>query len=223
MIASTTFIASRVPGHNASWDAGSSAALDAIDQLGARETFGKDEEIYGQAEPVERIYRVVSGAVRTTRLLSDGRRQVGEFYFPGDVFGLETGPDHRYSAEALCECVVLSVKRSALRASDAAAEFDRMIWQATVRELERAQDHVLMLGRKTASERVASFLRGVVDRTGGLGDLPMSRQDMADYLGLTIETVSRMLSQLQSSAVVEFDALRHFKVRNPQALERLAA
>ena len=80
-----------------------------------------------------------------------------------------------------------------------------------------------MLGRKTASERVASFLRGVVDRTGGVGDLPMTRQDMADYLGLTIETVSRMLSQLQSTAVVEFDALRHFHVRNPQALERLAA
>lgn len=198
-------------------------ALDAIMQLGARETFAKDAEIYGQAEPVQRIYRVISGAVRTTRLLSDGRRQVGEFYFPGDVFGLETGPDHRFSAEALSDCVVLSVKRAVIRDIGAAADFDRMIWQATARELDRAQDHVLMLGRKTASERVASFLRGVVERTGGLGDLPMTRQDMADYLGLTIETVSRMLSQLQSTAVVEFDALRHFRVRNPQALERLAA
>jgi len=220
MIAST---ASQVFDTAATYTAGSAVALDAIDRLGARESFGKDEEIYGQAERVERIYRVISGAVRTTRLLSDGRRQVGEFYFPGDVFGLETGPDHRYSAEALCDSVVLSVKRSALRASDAAAEFDRMIWDATARELDRTQDHVLMLGRKTACERVASFLRGVVERTGGLGDLPMSRQDMADYLGLTIETVSRMLSQLQSTSVVEFDALRHFRVRNPQALERLAA
>src|SRR3990167_9478245 len=87
-------------------------ALAAIERLGVREGFAKDEEIYGQAEPVERVYRVIKGAVRTTRLLSDGRRQIGEFYLPGDVFGLETGPDHRYSAEALCDCEVLSMKRS---------------------------------------------------------------------------------------------------------------
>jgi CRP/FNR family nitrogen fixation transcriptional regulator len=199
-----------------------SAAIDAIERLGVRETFAKDEEIYGQAEPVQRVYRVIHGAVRTTRLLSDGRRQVGEFYFPGDVFGLETGPDHRYSAEALCDCEVLSMKRSAVRGDVAAADLQRMIWDATVRELDRTQEHVLMLGRKTACERVASFLLDIVGRNGA-GDLPMSRQDMADYLGLTIETVSRMLSQLQSSAVVEFDALRHFHIRNPQAIARLAA
>jgi CRP/FNR family nitrogen fixation transcriptional regulator len=202
---------------------GNGAALAVLERLGTRESVAKDAEIYVQSEPVERIYRVVSGAVRTTRLLSDGRRQVGEFYFPGDVFGLETGPEHRYSAEALCDSVVLSVKRATLRSGEASAELDRMIWEATAHELDRTQDHLLMLGRKTASERVASFLRGVIQRTGGQGDLPMTRQDIADYLGLTIETVSRMLSQLQSSAVVEFDALRHFRVRNPQALERLAA
>ncbi len=200
-----------------------SAAIDAIERLGVRETFAKDEEIYGQAEPVQRVYRVIRGAVRTTRLLSDGRRQVGEFYFPGDVFGLETGPDHRYSAEALCDCEVLAMKRSAVRDDVAAADLQRMIWDATVRELDRTQEHVLMLGRKTACERVASFLIDIVGRNEGRGDLPMSRQDMADYLGLTIETVSRMLSQLQSSAVVEFDALRHFHIRNPQAIARLAA
>jgi CRP/FNR family nitrogen fixation transcriptional regulator len=204
-------------------DAAPGIALDALARFGVRDSYAKDAEIYGQSEPVARIYRVVSGAVRTTRLMADGRRQVGEFYFPGDVFGLETGPDHRFSAEALCDSVVLSVKRSTLRESNAGEAFDRMIWEATVRELDRSQDHVLMLGRKTASERVASFLFGVIDRTGGLGDLPMTRQDMADYLGLTIETVSRMLSQLQATSVVEFDALRHFKVRNLEALERLAA
>lgn len=219
-------IASTTASHRsaaAPYEGAPEAALDALARLGVRDTYGKDEEIYGQAEPVERIYCVVSGAVRTTRLMSDGRRQVGEFYFPGDVFGLETGPDHRFSAEALCDSVVLSARRAMLRETDAAETFDLMIRDATVRELDRSQDHVLMLGRKTASERVASFLRGVIARTGGAGDLPMTRQDIADYLGLTIETVSRMLSQLQSTAVVEFDALRHFRVRNPQALERLAA
>ena len=200
------------------------AALDAIERMGVRETFTKDEEVYGQEEPVERIYRVVSGAVRTIRLLGDGRRQVGEFYFPGDIFGLEPGPDHRFSAESLTDSVVLSVKRSALRGDDAAAaELDQMIRAATMHELDRSQEHVLLLGRKTACERVATFLIDIVDRTEGRGDLPMGRQDMADYLGLTIETVSRMLSQLQSSAVVEFDALRRFRISNPQAIARLAA
>lgn len=198
-------------------------AIDAIERLGTREAFAKDAEIYGQAEPVERVYRVIRGAVRTTRLLSDGRRQVGEFYFPGDVFGLETGPDHRYSAEALSDCEVLSVKRSALRGDVAEEALRGMIWDATVRELDRTQEHVLMLGRKTACERVASFLLDIVGRTNGAGNLPMSRQDMADYLGLTIETVSRMLSQLQADSVVEFDALRHFRIRNQQAITRLAA
>jgi len=198
-------------------------AIDAIERLGAREAFAKDAEIYGQAEPVERVYRVIRGAVRTTRLLCDGRRQVGEFYFPGDVFGLETGPDHRYSAEALSDCEVLSVKRSALRGDVAEEALREMIWDATVRELDRTQEHVLMLGRKTACERVASFLLDIVGRTNGVGNLPMSRQDIADYLGLTIETVSRMLSQLQADSVVEFDALRHFRIRNQQAITRLAA
>ena len=116
------------------------------------------------------------------------------------------------------------MKRSALRGDDAAAaELDQMIRAATMHALDRSQEHVLLLGRKTACERVATFLIDIVDRTDGRGDLPMGRQDMADYLGLTIETVSRMLSQLQSSAVVEFDALRRFRISNPQAIARLAA
>ncbi|MDP1631014.1 MAG: helix-turn-helix domain-containing protein [Caulobacter sp.] len=200
------------------------AAVDAIERLGLRIAYTKDEEIYGQEETVDRVYRVASGAVRTTRLLSDGRRQIGEFYFPGDIFGLEPGPDHRFSAEALCDSEIVMVKRTALRGErEAAADLERMIWIATLRELERAQEHVLLLGRKTACERVASFLLDIVGRTGGRGDLPMGRQDMADYLGLTIETVSRMLTQLQSNSVVEFDALRRFKISNPQAIARLAA
>jgi CRP/FNR family nitrogen fixation transcriptional regulator len=217
-------LATSRPCEDARASTAATAALDAIESLGLRDEYAKDAEIYGQEEPVERIYRVVSGAVRTTRLMGDGRRQVGDFYFPGDIFGLEPGPDHRFSAEALSDSVILSVKRSALRADNAAAaELEQMIWTATMRELDRSCEHVLLLGRKTACERVASFLLDIVGRTGGHGALPMGRQDMADYLGLTIETVSRMLTQLQSSAVVEFDALRHFRIRNPQAIARLAA
>lgn len=202
----------------------STSLAEVMDRLGVRMSFAKDEEIYAQEEDADLIYRVVSGVVRTTRLLSDGRRQVGDFYQAGDLFGLEVGVQHRYSAEALCDCTIQVVKRSALKAQAEEGELDRAIWEATCRDLERAQDHVLLLGRKTACEKVASFLMDLAGRGPAEAiDLPMGRQDIADYLGLTIETVSRMLTQLQSSKVVEFASCRQFRVRKWEVLERLAA
>jgi CRP/FNR family nitrogen fixation transcriptional regulator len=200
------------------------ALTDVMSQMGLRMSFSRDEEIYGQDEPADLVYRVVEGAVRTTRLLSDGRRQIGDFYFAGELFGLEPGEEHRFSAEALGDCVVQVLKRSALRSlahNDPAIE--RMISRATARELDRAQDHVLLLGRKTACERVASLLMRLATRgQDATAELPMGRQDMADYLGLTIETVSRMLSQLQTAAIVQFTGLRVFHISNRAALARLA-
>ncbi|MBA4793773.1 MAG: helix-turn-helix domain-containing protein [Phenylobacterium sp.] len=199
------------------------AIADVMSRLGLRMTFAKDEEIFCQDEDADLIYIVVSGAVRTTRLLSDGRRQVGSFYYPGDLVGLETGDTHRFSAEALSESTLLVIKRSALKAFAGDEEIDRAIWEATRRELERAQEHLLVLGRKTACEKVASFLMDLAEREGADEvALPMGRQDMADYLGLTIETVSRMLTQLQGASVVEFEGCRRFRVKRWDALERLA-
>jgi CRP/FNR family nitrogen fixation transcriptional regulator len=196
---------------------------DVMERLGVRMTFAKGEEIFGQDEEADMIHAIVRGAARTTRFLSDGRRQIGNFYYPGDLIGLETGPVHRFCAEALSDCVVLVVKRSALHAFAGDGQLDRAVWEATRRELERTQEHLLVLGRKTACEKVASFLLDVAQR----GDvaavaLPMGRQDMADYLGLTIETVSRMVTQLQGSRIVEFQDSRHFAVKRWDALERLA-
>jgi CRP/FNR family nitrogen fixation transcriptional regulator len=202
----------------------STSLADVLDRLGVRMSFAKDEEVYAQEEDADLIYRVVCGVVRTTRLLADGRRQVGDFYVAGDLFGLEVGALHRYSAEALCDCTIQVVKRSSLRAQADEGELDRAIWEATCRDLERAQDHVLLLGRKTACEKVATFLMDLAQRVEEESvDLPMGRQDIADYLGLTIETVSRMLTQLQSSKVVEFASCRQFRVRKWEVLERLAA
>ena len=139
------------------------------------------------------------------------------------MFGVEASGHHRFSAEALSDCIILVVKASALRAAAGDAAFDRMTWAATNRELDRTQDHLLLLGRKTASERVASFLMDLANRRATEAvTLPMGRQDMADYLGLTIETVSRMLTQLQSALVVEFAGARSFKIRNRCALARMA-
>lgn len=196
--------------------------VTALFRMGVTMAFAKDEEIYGQDEDADLIYRVLEGAVRTTRVMADGRRQIGDFYLAGDIFGLETGPAHRFAAEAVRDSVILVIKASALRTSG--EDMQRLGWEATRRELERAQEHVLLLGRKTACERVASFLKGLSDKSGGgaVVDLPMGRQDMADYLGLTIETVSRMLSQLQSGRIVSFCATRQFRVVNPESLARLA-
>jgi CRP/FNR family nitrogen fixation transcriptional regulator len=192
---------------------------------GVRMQFAAGEEIYAQEEEADLVYQLVSGAVRTTRLLADGRRHIGDFYYPGDLFGIEAGAEHRFSAEALGDCEVMVVKRGALRLYGAEGErLERMIWDATAHQLERTQDHLMLLGRKTACEKVASFLLDLADRFGGdITTLPMGRQDMADYLGLTIETVSRMLTQLQSDGLVEFCACRRFRILRRGALARLVA
>lgn len=189
----------------------------------ARLTFRAGEEIYAQDESADLIYRLVSGAVRTSYLLPDGRRQIGDFYYPGDVLGVETGALHRFSAEALGPCEVLALRRSGSAAYDA-GRLDRMIWQATASELQRTQSHMLLLGRATACEKVARFLLDIAERfRGEIVALPMSRQDMADYLGLTIETISRMLGRLQAEGLVEFVGARRYRIRRPGALEDLAA
>jgi len=200
------------------------ALATAFDRLGARVTVRRNEEVYAQDDEADRFYRVIRGVVRTSRLTADGRRQVGDFYYAGEVFGLEPGPDHRFAAEALTDCEVQVVRRAAVRAYAGDAEVDRAILEATRLEMERLQEHVMLLGRKGARERVASFLMGLAQRQPeDHVDLPMGRQDMADYLGLTIETVSRMLTQLQGDAIVAFPSTRRFEIRKWGALEALAA
>ncbi|RZJ45815.1 MAG: cyclic nucleotide-binding domain-containing protein [Brevundimonas sp.] len=197
---------------------------DSLGLVGVRMHFAPGEEICAQDEDADYVYRLIDGAVRTTRLLSDGRRQVGEFYYPGDLFGLESGDRHRFSAEALGACEVLMVKRvSPSRTGADRDRFERAVWAGTTTELQRAQEHMMLLSRTTAIEKVASFLLHVVGRDRAeTATLPMTRQDMGDYLGLTIETVSRMLGRLQADGIVEFAGCRHFRVRQHIALSRLA-
>lgn len=205
---------------NLATSAAPSLQADSLGQIGVRMTFGPGEEIYVQDEDADMIYRVLRGAVRTTRLLSDGRRQIGDFYYEGDLIGLEAGPVHRFSAEALGCCEVQVIRKSALKLyGDEGLKLERLIWSQTARELERTQEHVMLLGRKSACEKVASFLLDMARRfRGEVAELPMGRQDMADYLGLTIETVSRMVTQLQNDGLVRFLGCRRFEVRNPAGL-----
>jgi CRP/FNR family transcriptional regulator, nitrogen fixation regulation protein len=198
---------------------------DTIDLMGALVPFARNSEIYGEDEPADYLYKVVSGAVRTYKVLVDGRRQIGGFYLPGDMFGLETGDEHTFSAEAITDCKIIVIKRSAVVALAARDnEMARQMWARTARELQRAQDRILVL-IKSAQERVAGFLLEMSDRgsDGGAVELPMSRQDIADYLGLTIETVSRTLTQLEKSATIALPTSRRIVLRNRSALNRMNA
>jgi CRP-like cAMP-binding protein len=199
---------------------------DTLGLLGAAMQFRRNAEIYGEKEPAEYLYKVVRGVVRTYKLLNDGRRQIGAFYLPGDIFGLEAGSDHHFTAEAIIDSTILVVKRSALVALAARqSEVARELWAITARELEHVQNLMLVLGRKNAQERVASFLLEMAGRSadGNAVELPMSRQDIADYLGLTIETVSRTLTQLEQSAAIGLPKSRRVVLRNRAALSRLNA
>lgn len=193
--------------------------------MGATIYFDQNSEIYGENEPADYVYKVLSGTVRTYKVLNDGRRQVGAFYLPGDVFGLEIGDEHTFSAEAITDASVVVAKRSAIIAQAARDhEVSRELWAATARELRRTQDHVLLL-IKNAQERVAAFLLEMADRSqaGGAIELPMSRQDIADYLGLTIETVSRTLTYFETAAAIELPRSRRIVLRNRAALNELNA
>ncbi|MGB6283421.1 MAG: helix-turn-helix domain-containing protein [Xanthobacteraceae bacterium] len=189
--------------------------------MGAMMIYPRNTEIFGENEPADYLYRVVSGSVRTYKILSDGRRQVGGFYLPGDIFGLEFADEHTLSAEAIGDAKVLVVKRSALNAlAGRDASVAQQLFALTGRELHRVQDRILLL-IKNARERVASFLLEMVERASENNtiELPMSRQDIADYLGLTIETVSRTLTSLETASAIEVSASsRRIVLRNRAAL-----
>lgn len=205
--------------------AGKDRRAGAIELMGALVPFARNTEIYGENEPADYLYKVVSGTVRTYKVLVDGRRQIGGFYLPGDMFGLETGDEHAFSAEAITDSKIIVIKRSAVVALAARDnEVARQMWELTARELQRAQDRILVL-IKSAQERVAGFLLEMADRAsdGGAVELPMSRQDIADYLGLTIETISRTLTQLEKTATIELPSSRRILLRNRSALNRLNA
>jgi CRP/FNR family transcriptional regulator, nitrogen fixation regulation protein len=215
--------ATPVPAHEAPPLDGSDL-VQAMALMGARMSFPRNAEIYGEGEPADFVYQVVSGAVRTSKILSDGRRQIGGFYLPGDIFGLDLGDEHAFSAEAIGDATVIYVRRSAVLAlADRDGHVARQLWAATARELSQAQRRVLLL-IQSAQERLAGFLLEMAERarSNDSVDLAMTRQDIADYLGLTIETVSRTLTALAEEAVIEVPSARRILLRDRAMLEFLS-
>lgn len=191
-----------------------------------RSPFAAGDLLFRQGDAVRLVYRVLRGAVISYRLLSDGRRQVTGFHLPGDYLGLEAGVEYATTAEALGRVDALAMERADL-ASRAVTDIGlaRALWQVTVRAFQRSEDHALILARQGATERVAAFLLDFAERTGGAEtiDLPMTRQDIADHVGLTIHTVSRTLSQLQAQGLIEARSRRQVRLLQRQRLEWLCA
>ena len=200
-----------------------SGLLASIELMGAPVLFARNEEIYGEGEGSEYAYKVMRGAVRVYKLLSDGRRQISAFYLPGDIFGLEPGEEHAFSADAIVDSSIIVVKRSAITALTAKdLTSAQQLWALTALELQHMQDHFVLLVQ-SARERIASFLLQMGQRAAHANEieLPMSRQDIADYLGLTIETVSRTLTQLENVSAIALPASRRIVIRNRYALNQL--
>jgi CRP/FNR family transcriptional regulator, nitrogen fixation regulation protein len=185
----------------------------------------RDAEVYGEEEQVNYFYKVVSGSVRTYKILENGRRQIAAFFMPGDIFGLETREEHTLSAEAIAGSSLFLIRRSALVAL---AEQDKdvagQLWTLTAAELRRVQSHIRLFALP-ALGRVAGFLVEMAQRLSANDEveLPMGRQDIADYLALTIETVSRSLTQLEDLDAIKIRTSRRILLRDHSTLMRLSA
>jgi CRP/FNR family transcriptional regulator, nitrogen fixation regulation protein len=167
--------------------------------------FEKGTKVYGDNEPADNVYQVKTGAVRSFKLLSDGRRQIGAFHLAGDIFGVTTEEHHRFTTEAVVDTTLL-VRRQSLDLADTDGALTRELLSMTVRNLQHAESQLLLLGRKDSLEKVAAFLLEMDKRVAGTGaiTLPMTRRDIADYLGLTLETVSRALTRLKRKGAIGF-------------------
>jgi len=203
--------------------------LEQLEGLSQHLTLDKGQTLFGQDEPASAVFNVIEGCLRLTRLLPDGRRQVMGFALPGDFLGLALQERHSVSAEALGQVKTCRFGREDFAAVAEAKPHLLKSLHARVRyELTLAQDQMLLLGRRTAEEKVASFLLCLRDRFARIGhnsvtvELPMGRQDMADYLGLTIETVSRMLSRLDRAHSILL-VPGGVRLLDAARLERLAA
>ncbi len=186
------------------------AELRELERLGRHVHFASGETVFAQEQMTTSFYNLLEGVMRLYKLLPDGRRQIVGFGLPGDFLGMGASARHNFSADAIGPVAICRFSRASFaRFIEDKPHLLRRINEFAVRELSQAQDHMVLLGRRSAEEKVATFLIRWRDRLAELlpparmVPLPMSRQDIADYLGLTIETVSRTLTKLERDGVIE--------------------
>jgi CRP/FNR family transcriptional regulator, anaerobic regulatory protein len=202
-----------------------------LERIGTVVTAVRGKTVIEEGETVEHVFKVVAGALRAVRLLPDGRRYITKFLLPGDYFGFTEGGHYDQTVEVVGDATFIRYSRSSfdsLLARDAAA--GRRFFGVICGELCAAQERLLLLGRKCARERLATFLLGMADRTvpGEAASpneihLPMNRADVADYLGLTVETVSRLLTQMRNDRVIDLPTPNHVLFVKREALEAISS
>ena len=204
---------------------GELGALIALERIGTRLSYARNDEIYAEGDAADCWYKVVSGTVRVCKLLADGRRHIAAFCFSGDCFGIDYMDQRPYSAEAVENAVVMRYRRNATeQLTEHNAALGRFLRDAMGRDLAEARGRTVLLGRLTAPERVAAFLLEMFERRDRtkLLDLPMSRNDAADYLGLTVETVCRVLSSFKREGIIATPYPHRIELLDRQALEAAA-
>src|SRR5580700_3932094 len=210
------------------WRAGSNLAspLGSLESMSSIARFSPGDLIYLRGDPADFWYLILSGACRKCAYGFDGSRQIVDFLRPGDLFGYDAQDVHSFSAEAIVSGTTVAryPRRSAERVADSDPQVARRIRELAFGSVHRVQRRLLILGRATALEKVSSFLLEMVDRfrTRPVGPvtLPMSRYDIADYLAMAVETVSRALTHLRERGVIQFDSVRCLQIRDRESLER---
>jgi CRP-like cAMP-binding protein len=216
-----------LPPATSAWSAGAEGDLAVLRRGGSKIRFSRGETIFNEGDPADFAYSVVSGAVRLCKHTADGRRQIAQFLLPGDFFSFMAMDEHSFAAEAADNTVVACYpQRQIERMTEERPALRRYFGSLLACRVKDVQNQLVTLGRQTAKERVASFLVMLVERAGAEDgsriDLPMSRQDIADFLGLTIETVCRMLSSMKRSKLLDVAGAHELIIRDSDRLYALA-
>lgn len=213
----------RTPGHQG-------ALLDdlrSIEQFSARVRFAKNETIFNEGDDVRHAYKIISGMVRLCKHTQDGRRQIADFLLPETIFGIIDRGEYGFSAEAVTDVVLVAYPRVQIdRLTATSAGVADRVFAVLTEQFMGIQRHLVVLGCQSAKERVASFLLLLSDRSsakpGDRLDLPMSRQDIASHLGLTIETVCRAITELKREGLIAIPSLNQIVINDSRALRTLA-
>ena len=205
-----------------------SAALRAFKETGPTVRYRAGDTVVFEADEAANVYSLTSGLLRLSKLLPDGRRQIAGFLFPGDFLGITMEEEHAFTAEAVAPSTLCRFPRARFDEMVASnPQLERRLYEVAAHELAAARQQLVLLGRKTATERVASFMLMLARRCSagqdcGDIDLPVSRIDMADYLGLRIETVSREVSALKAARVIQLTGRQSFRIVDSERLRQLA-
>jgi len=204
------------------------AGLAAVEEIKSKIKLAPGETLLDEAEPAVDLFSVTEGCIKLFKLLADGRRQITGFLFEGDFLGLASGNTYAYSAEAVTAARLCRFNRKAFKQLLLNhPEMEHALLERTSNELAQAQEQMVLLGRKTAKERIASFLIQLRNRhlpkgQDGVVTVPMSRSDIADYLGLTTETVSRTLTRLKNEGAIEVIGSGQIRLLRPDDLTEIA-